>query len=232
MADDIEQTDPLSFIPEAFKGEAGYDTAKFRADYDEAVAFRATEAERKAALPKEPGEYAFALPDDHRWPDGFDAALVPATKGEDGKDIPFDPASLLSADDPDVPLVQALLHELGAPKEAMGKIASIFANREIRGLQQAVAAAAAEKKALGPDAPARIATAVRALETRLPGPQAKALADAITSADALRAVEGLIAKSVVPVSPAATKQNLNDLPIGERITQGLRARRRGQPKEH
>lgn len=216
--------DPSTFVPETFKGEDGaFDTAKFRESYDELASFKSTQEEAKAALPKEPGEYAFALGEDHVWPEGFDPEKMKTTD-EDGNEVAFDPSKLFDADDPDIPLVQSVLHELGAPKEAMGKIASIMANREMRNIMQAAGAAESEKKALGPDAQARIDTVTRTLNARMDADQAKAVLDGVTSADALRGLERLIKDSNIAPSPGDVKPDFTSMSPIDRVIAGNKQR--------
>jgi hypothetical protein len=225
--DDAPQgVDPSTFVPETFKTEDGaFDVAKFRESYDELASFKSTQDEAKASLPAEPGEYAFALGEDHVWPEGFDPEKMGTTDAE-GNELAFDPSKIFDPEDPDVPLVQSLLHEIGAPKEAMNKIAGIMANREIRQIMQASETAEAEKKALGPDAQARIDTVKRTLSSRMEAEQATALLDGITSANALRGIEKLIKNSVVPPSPAGTKPDYSQMSPLERVMAGNQQRQK------
>lgn len=219
-----ETVDLSTFVPESFKGEDGaYDTAKFRTSYDELAAFKGQEDDRKATLPKEPGEYAFALPEDHAWPEGFDPTKF-VTKDEQGNEVQFDVSKLIDTEDPDIPLLQSVLHEIGAPKEAMGKIASIVANREMRAMLQAMEVAEGEKKALGPQADARIKTVDHALKAKMPAEQAKALLDGITTADALRGFEALLKGTASPTPPAPQQIDNATASIDDRIMAGIAMR--------
>ena len=212
-----------AFVPEAFKGEDGaFDTEGFRAKYDELAAFKSTYDESKAELPESPEGYAFALAEDHEWPEGFDPAKMKTTD-EEGNEVEFDPSKLLASDDPDIPTVQALLHEIGAPASVMGKIAGIMVNRELRSVIQAEANAAAEKKALGPDGQARIDTVTRVLKSRMEPSQAKALLDGITSADALKGFEKIIKAGNVKPAPSEEKDFSAMSPM-ERVMYGNKQR--------
>lgn len=214
-----------TFVPDTFKGEDGtYDVAKFRSSYDELAAFKGQEDDRKSQLPKEAGEYAFALPEDHAWPEGFDPTKF-TTKDEQGNEVQFDVSKLIDAEDPDIPLLQSVLHEIGAPKEAMGKIASIVANREMRAYMQAMETAEAEKKALGPQADARIKTVEHALKAKMPAEQASAIIDNITSADTLRGIEALLKGSTSSPSPAPQKKDFSEMSRVDRIAAGLQERK-------
>ena len=85
MAEDgNDQTLDLgSFVPESFKGEDGsYDTTKFRAQFDELSSFKSQEDERRAALPKEASAYAWALPEGHAFPEGFDVEAMKTKANE------------------------------------------------------------------------------------------------------------------------------------------------------
>lgn len=224
--DNDDTIDFSTFVPEAFKGDDGkYDVTKFRASYDELAAFKGQDDDRKSLLPKEPGEYAFALPENHAWPDGFDPAKM-TTKDEQGNEVQFDVSKLIDADDPDIPLLQAVLHEIGAPKEAMGRIASIVANREMRAILQAMDVAENEKKALGPQADSRIKTVEHSLKARMPAEQAKALLDGITTADTLRGIEALLKGTARPTPPAPQRVDMSELSPRERILQGLQSERK------
>jgi hypothetical protein len=220
MADD-DLTPDLSFMGDTFKTDEGYDVGAFQTHYEDLSSFKTAEEERKGLLPKEPGEYAFGVPDDHVFPEGFDPALL-ATKDDDGNDVDFDINSMVDSDDPDLPLLQTALHKHGASPELMGELASILANRELRGVLDGMGEAEEQKTALGPNSQNRIATVTRALKSRLPEAQSTALLDSITSADGLRAFEGLMRALPNTTTPAPGKEDLSDLPIRERIAAGLK----------
>ena len=231
--DDID----LSFIPEAYKGEdSKYDIAKFTTDYEGLVAFKSQADERAEAMPKDPSEYAFSFSDEFQFPEGFDpeAHRIPVVddKGEpvlDDKGEPttraFTAADMIDANDPDMPLLQAALHEAGADKALMGKIGEILAGREIRGLLAADKTAEDEKKALGPDSTARINTVMHSINAMLPPAEAKAIADSITSADTLRGLEKVLkASKTPPPANKSTKIDNSTASIDERIMAGLQSR--------
>lgn len=222
----MADVDLSTFIPETFKGETGeYDTGKFRAEFDELSGFKASETERLAAMPKEATGYAWALPEDHAYPEGLDVAKF-AGKDADGNEIAFDPSKVLAADDPDVPLLQAALLEAGAPPQLMSKLASIMMNRELRGLTEAMATADKEKLALGPQSDVRIKTVERSLRSSLPKEQADAIVNSITSADGLRGFEALLKKVQAPVSQAPAGKSNAEMSIDERIAYGLAQRKK------
>jgi hypothetical protein len=236
MADDLEvqnegnegagALDLASFIPETFKKDDGaFDTAGFRARFDELAAEKAAAEEAAATLPKSPEEYAFALAADHAFPEGFDPEAL-ASVDDKGNKIAFDPAALIAADDPDVKLAQALLHEIKAPAGVAQKLAGIMANRELRQVMEAAKTAEAEKAKLGPEAKTRIDVVTRSLKANLEAPLAKALIDSLTSADALRGVESLLKKGRVAPAAQDAKPDLSQLSPRDRILAGLQQRRR------
>lgn len=223
----------LSFIPDTFKDEdGGYKVDDYKAHVDGLAAFKAQADEAAAARPKEPGEYAWGLPDDYAFVEGFDpsAHQVPVLddKGEpviengQPKMRDFTGADLLDADDPDIPLLQAALHEAGAPSELTGKLASIMVNRELRGMMKAGETAAAEKKALGPEGQSRMDTVERSLKARLPADQANAIFEDITSADALRGIEAILKASTSPPPPAPSGKDLDGMSNAELIALGMK----------
>lgn len=226
MAEDEIDIDLSTFVPEGYKGEDGtFDTAKFRADFDDLSAFKGQEDDRLAQLPTEAAGYAFSIAEDHALPEGFDPKTL-ATKDADGNDVEFDVASMIDADDPDIPLIQEALLEAKAPAGLMEKIAGIFVNREIRQTMNAATTRDDEKKALGPSADARIATVTRALEARMPKEQVKAVLDGVTSADSLRGLEQLLKGASKPVSKAPAQIDMTEMSPRERIAAGLEQRKR------
>jgi len=99
---------------------------------------------------------------------------------------------------------RSFLHEMGAPPEAAGKMMGILGKYEAAKAQKHQAAAAEQMQALGPKAEARLSTMQRALETRLPKELAAGLMGAAYTADAVKALERLIAMpKTTPVASAA-----------------------------
>lgn len=227
MSDGENNIDLSTFVPETFKGEDGtFDTAKFRTSYDELAAFKGQNDDRLSQLPKEAADYAFALPEGHEWPEGFDAAKF-TTKNEKGEDVPFDFNQLFDKNDPDVSALQAIMHEAKADPSLLGKIVSVVANREMRGMMESLAKAETEKKALGPEVDSRIRTVEHALKAKMPAEQAKDLLDGITTANALRGFEALLKGAAgSPTPPAPQKRDMSELPRVDRIAQGLQERKR------
>lgn len=215
-----------AFLPDQFKGEDGkHDTEAFRNSYDDLVTFKSQSDEARAALPTEASGYEFALPEDYQMPEGFDPKSL-AHKDDDGNEIEFDPASMIKQDDPDIPLLQDLMHRIGqgevSPVDAMKSIAGIVASRELRAVMSGQEEAAEHIKALGPEGKARIATMTRTLNARLKPEQAEAVLDGITSADGLRGLEALVKKSGSDVPPAPSGKDLDDMSNDELIAEGMK----------
>ena len=232
MADELSH----DFLPAVFKNDAGvYNTKGFMESFDALTAFKAQAEEATAALPKTPADYVFAVPDDHVFPEGFDASKSPIRivddKGEPvlddkGQDTfrDFTVNDMIDPNDTDIVLLQALVHKYAVKPEIMGELASIIGNREIRGLMKAGVTADQEKAALGPDGQSRIDTVNRALAGKLNTIQARAVSDNITGADMLRGIEALLKTSNIPpasnLKPGLDNANAS---IDDRIMAGLEA---------
>lgn len=236
MADELENTtdtqnelpsfDPSSFVPETFKKDDGsYDVEGFTAHLDGLTAFKAQADEAASALPESADGYAFALSEGFKLPEGFKADLF-TEKDEAGNDVPFDVNSLIASDDPDIPALQAIMHEAGVQPGVMNKIADVFVSRELRAMMGMMEKAEEHKAALGPNAQARIDTVTRTANAKLPAEQAKALLDSITSADTLRALETLLKPSQTPVSPVTGGKPLSEMSVDERLEYGFSQRKK------
>lgn len=230
----------LSFIPESFKGEdGGYKVDDFKTHYDDLATFKAQADEARASLPETADGYAWSIPEDFAFLEGFNPAdhKMPVLDeqgapvlGEDGKPTTRDMSAsdMIDPKDPDLALLQGALHKHGANPALMGDLASIMANRELRGLMDAGKTAAAEKKALGPDAQSRMDVVQRSLSARLPAAQAAAVFQDITSADALRGIEAIIkAGGIKPsAAPGGNKIDNSTASVDDRIMAGLSQRNR------
>jgi hypothetical protein len=200
----------LSFIPADYLVDGKPDTAKFTTHYQELLAADAQRKEAMAGVPED-GKYAFALPDDLKF---------------DGLELPEGFAVNLMTDDPVMaPLYDemgALLKELGAPKEAAGKAATLIAKYEATkaSIQKKADDAAFETwatgmKTLGNDAQvkARVAGVERKLETMLPAEQVKALfSGERISADGIKALEKILGTKSLgapPPQPPTVKDDLD-----------------------
>ena len=235
-----EDTPDLSFIPDDFKGEDGaYDLAGYAAHVDGLTSYKQTAEEATAALPQSADGYVFGVADDFAFPDGFDASQFPQpVLGEDGKPkVGADgqpetrdllPADLIDPEDPDIPVLQELMLANGAKPEMMAGLAGIMVQRELRQMAEAGEAAAAEKKALGPDAENRLSVVTRSVQGALPAAEAKAILDGITTADGLRAIEKLVGRSSRPPAPAQKSgADLDSMSPREMIQLGLKQQSNG-----
>ncbi len=213
-------------IPDSFKGEDGkWDTEGFKANYDELASFKSQADERTEALPKEASGYAFALPEDHALPEGFDPETM-KTKDEDGNDIEFDINKMIDAEDPDLPLLQEAMLKHGADPALMGDLASILANRELRSVMKAMTVAEEETAKLGPNSKSRFSTVERSLNSRIPAAQVKAVMDSITTADALRGIEALLKKPGNTTTAADTTKDWSEMSPRDRLIGGLKERKK------
>lgn len=225
----------LSFIPDDFKAEDGsYKLDDFSAHVTSLSEFKQQADERAASLPTEPSAYQLGVPDDHKFLDGFNPDDFPVPvlndKGEptfdkDGQPVtrPMSAEDMIDSNDPDLPLLQQAMLEHKADPALMGKLSSILANRELRSIMKAGEAANAEKQKLGPEGDKRLSTVTAELERALPASQAKALADAITSADALIGLESLFQKSNIPPQTTQSKGfDLDSASNKELIAEGMR----------
>ncbi|WP_120636028.1 hypothetical protein [Ruegeria sp. EL01] len=218
------EIDYSGILPDTFKGEDGkWDTDGFKANYDELASFKAQADERTEAMPKEASGYAFEIPEGHAFPEGFDPETM-KTKDEDGNDVEFDVKSMIDADDPDLPALQAAMLKHGADPALMGDIASILANRELRSVMDAMNTADEETAKLGPDASSRFSTVKRTLDARLEPKQVTAIMDSVTSADGLRGIEALLKKAGPPITPSNTKQDWSEMNTTDRLVSGLKGR--------
>lgn len=229
--DEGDDFDLQAFLPEEFHGDDGkYDTQGFLDRFNDLTTFKSQADEAKAALPEGPDGYEFALPEDFALPEGFDADAFKHTD-DDGNEVEFDPASMVDAEDPDIPVLQGLMHSLAqgevTPMDATKKLAGMLATRTLRDMQEAMTEAAEQKQALGPEGKARIATMKRTLAAKLPEAQAVAVLDSVTSADTLRGLESLIKQAGTKVPPAPGGKSHGEMSIDERLSYGLSQRAKG-----
>lgn len=230
----------LSFIPESFKGEDGsYKVDEFKAHFDELASFKAQADEAKGLLPETPDGYAWALPDDFAFPEGFDPSLhqIPVMKedgtpemGEDGlpKTRDMSASDMINAKDPDLAALQGIMHKHGAKPEMMGEIAQLMAGRELRGVVEAANFAAEQKKALGPEGQSRVDVVKRSLAARMPAAQATAILDGIASADALRGIEAMLKGSATPPPAAPGGLDLDNMTPQQMIAEGMKLQMSGK----
>jgi hypothetical protein len=129
------------FLPDAFwNAEAGaIKLDDFGKHYTELAEFHRRENERRAALPQKPEDYKFELPADFKLPEPF--------RREDFR---------LDEKDPRIPLVRAFAKKHGLSQEAVNELFAIDAQQKIDSYNAAVQFRAAQLKALGDNAQARI----------------------------------------------------------------------------
>lgn len=194
----------LSFIPTDFHTDGAPDLGKFAGHYQELVARDAQASERAATIPE--GDYDFTLPADLTF-DGLDLPEGFTFQALD-KDPAFQP---LFGE------LGSVLKEIGAPAGAGAKVMSLLARYEATRFSQGFANGKAELATLGTPAQqtARMSTIERALDTRLPADQAKALKATMVSGKAIQALEALLGPrsfSPNPAPPAAksVQDDLND----------------------
>lgn len=202
-----ESTIDYSWAPEAFVKDGNLDTENFRKSYDEAVAFKAQEDERKASLPSDPDQYELRVPE-LTLPEGLEIPV-----GEDGQPMKVE----FDADDPEVPALRQLAMDLGLDQSGMDKILHLWAVKEIRA-EAAIRKEASEEVAkLGPNAQSRTAEIQRQLGARLPKEMADAIADGITSADALRGLERLMSSGTRSTTTPPATPDLSSMTPLERL---------------
>jgi len=187
-------------VPEDFKGDDGYDFAKFRESHDELVAFKAQQEERLEQVPENADGYSLDIPDDIDFsdieglPEGF--SVKPLT------DEAFKPLFGEFAE---------FLHKIGAPADASKDAMKMIARYEATKFAEAVKVGRAELERL-PKATERVQTVTRHLQKRLPEEMAQALNDNLTTAAGLQALEKLLSlggpKSVTPQPPAGIDESL------------------------
>lgn len=195
----------LSWLPEGYKTEAGYDVDRFRTDYEDMLAAQAVLSEQGPVAPESPDAYDLSVPEDLDFgdikaPDGFEFAI-----------------------DPENPLVGQLkefMHQHKMPAEAAKGMVQMLARYEASKASEFVQHREQQMQALGPQGTARLGRIQRTLETRLSNPaQRTALLQSITSADAVRGLEALIggASAVQPPSAPASSASLAGLSGYEKL---------------
>lgn len=231
MAED-DNTPDYSFIPETFKKDDGYDLDGFKEHYNEVVAFKAIADEKAEAAPKEPTDYAFAVPDEFAWPEGFDPRDFPIPvlddNGEqvisDGKALtrPVETSDFVSPNDPDIGALQEVLLKHGADKGLMGDLVSLLLNREIRTNQEAAEKAAEYFESLGPNREQRKEAIVTELGKKFSAEEVTDFMGGVGSASAFRIVEELLKNSSRPATPRpGNKPDLDSMTVDEMFARGF-----------
>lgn len=170
-----------SWAPEGYQTDEGFDGKKLREDFDALTEFKKAQDERLAEVPEDATGYEFAIPED------LDLSDI--------KDLPegfkLEPLIQDEAFKPLFEQLGATLHEMGAPKGAAGKLMGLIGRYEATKTARLVGEGHAELAKLE-NSQARIEKVHRALETKLPEAEAKALSDANISADTQRALEKIL----------------------------------------
>jgi hypothetical protein len=168
----------LSWMPEQYRSESGPDFDAFRTHYEDLAASLSVLSENQPQVPETPDAYQFAVPEDIDFGD---------IKAPDWFKFEVDAENPLWGE------VRGWMHEMKMPAEASKGLVSMLAKYEAAKAAQADATVRAEMESLGQGATARIDKIQRTIETRVRGEkQRNALLQAITSADAVRALEELI----------------------------------------
>lgn len=181
--------------------DGALDVDSFRPHYEALATAKAEADARAAAVPE---AYDFAVPADL---DLGDLKLPEGVTLEIKRD---DPTFAPLFDE-----MGGVLKELGAPADAAGKVMGLLAKHEAARYRQAYDAANKELETLGPTQAARDARLEpikRALETKLPAAEAKALMGAVASAAGVKALERLLSPGGVqapsPASPPVASDPL------------------------
>lgn len=182
--------DRPDYLPEQFWKEGAADVEGLSSAYSELSAYKAVQDERAKLVPSEASEYAFALPEDFKVPEGLDFTI--------------------SDDDPRKDALQAWAKDAGITKGDFSKLLAIQAQHDAAALQSIKEKTSSEIEKLGANGATRVSGLYQTLKGSLPQAQAEALASSLTSADAVRAVEKLIQNAAGVTPPAAQEQAGND----------------------
>lgn len=176
--------DPPSYdwMPEQFRSEDGPDFDGFQKHYSDLAAEAAIRQEALSEVPEAPDGYELAIPEDLDFgdlkiPEGFDPKL----------DLDDEIMAPLFDE------LRGFLHESQLPKEAGQKVMGMLAKYEASQYAKMTRESESQIKQLGPQGEQRVGRVERALETKLSAPQATALKSSLRSADAVRALETLLA---------------------------------------
>jgi hypothetical protein len=168
----------LSWMPEDYRKDGTPDLDAFRTHYEDMAASLSALTDGAPQVPETPDAYQFAVPEDIDFGD---------IKAPDWFKFEVDAENPLWGE------VRGWMHEMKMPAEASKGLVSMLAKYEAAKAAQADATARAEMESLGQGATARIDKIQRTIETRVRGEkQRNALLQALTSADAVRALEELI----------------------------------------
>lgn len=166
----------------------------FKAHYQELAAEQARRAENE---PQVPEAYDFSLPGD------FD----PGVQLPEGVAVELDPENPLFQD------LSAVLKENRVPQSVAAELPKLLARYEAQRYAQLHEQATKEFEALGATEAARsarVSSVARALETKLPAEQAKALMDATKSAAGVKALEAILMPKGITAPSATPKPAIDE----------------------
>lgn len=184
----------FGWLPEEYRADGQPNIDGFKAHYEELVAEHARRAEADAGVPQD-GKYDFALGDD------FDHGV----QLPEGVKVQIDTENELFGD------LGQLLKEHHVPQEAAKNLVGLLVKYEAQRTAALYADATKEFETLGATEAqrnARVSTVQRALETKLPAPEAEALMAMTHSAAGVKALEKLLMPRG-PNSPTAQPQAPN-----------------------
>lgn len=195
----------LSFIPADYVVDGKPDVSKFMDRFNALVADDAKRAEAAANVPAD-GVYAFDLPADFKLPDDLEVPEGFEVKAE------------LERFKPLYDELGGILKELGAPKEAAGKLSGLLARYEAQKAIDDMKAWQADMSTLGTpeQQAARAKEVLRKLETKLPKADVEALfSGPRVSATGIKALEKLLStqgfQDPPPPPPGADTENLSPM---------------------
>lgn len=154
--------------------------------YARLAELEATEAARRAGVPESPDKYELKVSDD----------IV----GLDGKPVTFDPADPLAA------AVLPVFHELGIGQEGVSKLLGAFAAQEVAAAKEQAAFIAGEQAKLGAEHAKRTGAIHSVVTAQIGAEGAEAIRMSMGSAEAVIALEKLVAKIQGPAIGAAPLQ--------------------------
>ena len=198
-----------SYLPEDVRGEDGLNAEKFRVHYENLAAENAQFKDGRDLVPED-GNYSFNLADgvdfgDLELPEDFEFSIDP----EDEAMAPV------------FGKLSEWMHKHNMPADAAQDAMAMLAEMQAIEVSEIYTAAKADFAKLGSTdsaRKARVAKVQRAIETKLPPEQAKAIMAATTSYDGVRAIEALFsAPGPGPIVPQNTNVDLANLPPGERL---------------
>lgn len=160
-------------IPETFVKDGNYDLKGMASALTEAAALK-SQAEERAKLVPQDGKYDFGLPKDFQYPEGLSAEQ-------------WQPEEKLTT------AIAAAAKEAGLTQDQMAKLTLAYANVNIGRRNEVAAEHKAEMAKLGAGAETRLNNLMLALKPVLSKDHLMAVADGLTSAAAVEAIEKLVA---------------------------------------